>query len=261
MSDYWDAVARVARGLPGSAEPRPRSMFEIEGPFQATTNVDDAVEHEVDAATLLPPPPPVQAQPAPTPATLETIAASAATRAEITGSPALPAPRPHGSTDERPAPQVRASEPDRPANSHERAAPITPEPMEPATRVEVHHIDTTRTRKVVEIRPPSAEPNDAASTTPAAVPASPVHQVRPLEPTPGVVEPPTIVVAEPVPSMPLSDRPAMPPEQPPLVIEIGRIDIRIESETAPPPAAPKRREAAPAHSLEDFLTRLSGAGP
>ena len=259
MSNYWDAVGRVARGLPGSAEPRPRSIFESDAPFVASDGLD-AIEQEVDA-----PPLPTAAvrsvqrgsAPAPDPAAAEPPIPPA----DMSRSPApLPAhPRDAG---KQPDSRAHGAEPDRPASTLERVAPPpAPEPT-PATRVEVRHIDTTQTTlRLIETRAQSAEPEPVApSMTAQAVPAR--HDDRREQPAAAIaIEPPPVVVAEPVAAVPAPIRQEPAPEPPALVIEIGRIDIRIASDSAAPPVARKRQDSAPTPSLDDYLTRRRGVGP
>jgi hypothetical protein len=66
-----------------------------------------------------------------------------------------------------------------------------------------------------------------------------------------LVEPPDIVAPDTV---------AAERESEPLVIEIGRIDIRIASETPPPAIAPRRRDSKVPLSLDDYLAQRSRAG-
>ncbi len=260
MSNYWDAVSRVARGSSGSAEPRPRSMFEAEALFDAAGDLD-AVEQDTKSPPEPTPAPVVRGQPAPTSAAPAAITTSEAERTEAACGPSVLVARSSDPAEARPALQPRAAESDQSADTREPTT--SPVPLEFGTRVEVHRIESQQTTlQLVESRPPQIEPDDTASAPPATTPVilaqPPVHQASPTEPSPVAVEPSTIVVAEPV-VVPPPDR-LVPTPEPPLVIEIGRIDIRIESETPRPPAAPRRRDTQPAQSLDDFLRRR-GAGP
>jgi hypothetical protein len=258
MSNYWDAVRRVAQGLPGSAEPRPRSIFEPEEPFVAPGGLE-TIEQEVDA-----PPMPVvhstQVQPAPSPESLAQLVPKPTT---IHASPPPETAQETKAAARAPstATDARAAKPNQPVNVREHAVQAPPLTSEPATRVEVHRIETTRTmRKFVGRLEPTAGPKDTVSTS--AVPALPLQHDKPAAQiaAPVIIEPPVIAVAEPAASLP-TPAPLLPaPETPPPVIEIGRIDIRIASETAAPQATPKRRDTGPALSLDHYLTRRRGVG-
>jgi hypothetical protein len=259
MSDYWDAVGRVALGQPGSAEPRRRSMFESEDAVVAPTGLD-VVEHGVDA----PSPPAV---PAATPQSTSPPQLAAESRPADEPADDRAATRPaqpdRVATPSEAVPhEARATYVDGPRGAPEPATQAAP-PLtgQPVDRLEVHRIETTRTiRQLVEARDRTAAPGAAAvSTIAQAVPA--VHD-EPRAPAPAaVVVAPAVAVAEPVAAVPPPAPPAAAAEPPPLLIEIGRIDIRIESEAASPPTTPRRRDVAPAPSLDAFLTRRRGAGP
>jgi hypothetical protein len=257
MSDYWDAVSRVARGAPGSAAPRQRSVFEGGGMVEQVDELD-VTASDATPATESAPAPDV-AQQIGLPATITT---SKAERTETASSPLVPAQQSSTPAEIRLVERARDVEQHPPAGTPERMT--SPAPLEVATRVEVQRIESERTLRVVESRPPEiafVEPPPApgASAVPtvmlAPVPAQPV---KVDESPPAAVEPSVVVVAEPV-AVPPADRP-LPAPEPPLVIEIGRIDIRIESATPPPPGQPRRSEVKPVHSLDDFLMRR-GAGP
>jgi hypothetical protein len=233
-------------------------MFESDERFTAAGELD-AVELEMQAPPPVPSAAPA-ASPDPAPPEPPTLVTPALIKTEVPRDPAVPLPEASRPMDARPAPQTRAAEATRPAEARERAVPVAAAPKETVRQVEIHRNESTRTNvQVIENRQPPGEPAEALSTTPAPQ-IVPVQQSSRDEPSRVVAEPPAIVVAEPISGAALPDRPAPAPEMPPLVIEIGRIDIRIESETAPHPPAAKRRDPAPAISLDDFLARRGG-GP
>jgi hypothetical protein len=100
-----------------------------------------------------------------------------------------------------------------------------------------------------------ALPGPVADGAPAIADPSPRPPEAPID---GAnPEPAPLVEAEPIaaPSPTFAEAPAEPP---PLVIEIGRIDIRIASEAAPPtPAARASEPARPVVSLDEYLARRS----
>ena len=68
---------------------------------------------------------------------------------------------------------------------------------------------------------------------------------------------PLVAVAEPSHAIAELPAPEAAHEVQPLVIEIDRIDIRIESETPVVPVIPRRRERETVPSLDDYLQRRS----
>jgi len=254
MSDYWHAVSRAALGLPGSAEPRPRSVFE---PDDLAARAIETVDEEVDAQ-------PPRAQ------------------------PRRPEPAPGDA--------VQTAQP--PAPSREPAPPAPPRaaaPRQAETRVEIHTVrtetippqqeraqavlapDETRHTETAQPAQTRGDPvpaierqriadGDARQPAASAVPAQhemparteTVTRADAAAPQPDdarvaarLVEPPDIVAPHAA---------AAQGESEPLVIEIGRIDIRIASETPPPAVAPRRRDTGVPLSLDDYLAQRSRAG-
>jgi hypothetical protein len=257
-SDYWDAVGRVALGAPGSAEPRRRSMFENDdAPIPASDL--DVVEHEVDARPMT-----VAATPTTQPAAAPSPpdAAPAASAGTIGDATARPSAEPHTvAAADAAVPRAPRTMPIEVSGGPSMPAMPTAPPHEPVDRLEIHRVETMHTtRELVGPRERTAEP-DAAPPS-AAVQALPKARDEPREqPRASVVAAPVVAVAAPVAAAAPAAQPIAPStEPPPLLIEIARIDIRIESEAAAPAAVPRRRDIPSAPSLDDFLTRRRGAG-
>lgn len=257
MSDYWDAVSRVVCGASGSAEPRQRSVFEAGGLVDQVDELDVTASDATPAAELVPAPDVVRQPELPA-----TITTSRTGRTETASSLLVPAKQSSAPAETRLVERARDVEQHPPAGTREQVT--SPAPPEVATRVEVLRIESERTVRLVESCPLTIEPGEtpaapSASAEPAAVLAPvPAQPVKADESPSVAVEPSVVIVAEPV-AAPPADRP-LPAPEPPLVIEIGRIDIRIESATPPPLGQPRRSEAKPVHSLDDFLMQR-GAGP
>jgi hypothetical protein len=258
MSSYWDAVSRAALGLPGLAEPRPRSMFEPDE-IHATRDDFEAIEQEVDATPIRPASTPAR-RPPPSP---ESIAGHPGQAKATAQSPGLPPPsQPGDAAHERldTRAEVRAPQTDSSATHDDRVKPSAPlPPSEAVAQIEVHRIETMRTTiEPVETREPPAGA-EVAAWKPVAQERAP-HRDTPAEPAEAaVIEPPSVIVAEPLAPSPAPAPQQLTPDPPPLVIEIGRIDIRIASETAAPPVAPKSQDASTVPSLNDYLARRSEA--
>jgi hypothetical protein len=139
----------------------------------------------------------------------------------------------------------------------DHAERVSAPPWQTIARLEVHRIETTRT--VIEhVEPREPVSVEIAASEPLEQETSAPHETRAEPAAAAAIEPPSIVVAEPIAAAPEHHQPQH--EPPPLVIEIGRIDIRIASETAAPPApAPLRREDGTMPSLGEYLARRSEA--
>lgn len=255
MSGYWDAVERAALGLAGSAEPRPLSLFEFD-PALPEQPDPEVVEQNPDARR---PPSAPAAHPAPAvePSASDTAEADAAADRPI---PAMPRDEMRTVADARIAAPPAQPQPVVSDDGDRRAPPMPP--VEQATRVEVHHIETSQV--IVEARErqsPAIGPDDPLPEM--ALPATPPDQ----SPGPAAIETalsqmaierPPVVPAEPVAAAPEPAQRAAAPELAPLVIEIGRIDIRIATE-APAPIPMRPRASSTALSLNDYLDLRSKA--
>lgn len=256
MSDYWDAVSRAALGLPGSAKPRLRSIYEPDEPLAAPAGFE-AVEQEVEAVPVGPTSASaIQATPLPQPATGQPAHAPREAQA--------PDPQPTqiaSATRERletrievPVSSINSSVP-----VDDRGARVSPPPPQTIARLDVHRIETTRTIiEHVEAREPRR--TEAAALEPLAQEIAAPRETRaePAAAAAAAIQPPSVIAAEPIASAPERQEPGH--EPPPLVIEIGRIDIRIASETTAPPApAPVRRDSGAVPSLSDYLALRSEA--
>ncbi len=129
----------------------------------------------------------------------------------------------------------------------------------------MHRIE--RETLVREAAPPGVEPageqaraDDSGES--AGSLATPPEAAVPLVARAGDAQQPAVAVAIPVvASAPAEERAAPTRELPPLVIEIDRIDVRIEPEpVVAQPARSARRADSTVPSLADYLARRSGAG-
>ena len=256
MSGFWDAVGRAALGRPGTATPRPRSIYEPEA-LGPTVNDLDALAEDADVVAMASPrvmapiatraqsdEPPSGAEPATedaepaVEAAGEMVSRAAPAVSELPSQPTRAVPRQPVTFDSEPQAKVRSNT-------------ITVE------RVDARYIESTElvTRSIaspwnqeapVRARPASATELADPSKTDAE--ALPTHHV----------ESPVAVVAEP--QMVVPQLPPVPPlpVEPPLVIEIDRIDIRIEPERVASPAPlERRRELGTAPSLSEYLAEVA----
>jgi hypothetical protein len=129
--------------------------------------------------------------------------------------------------------------------------------------VEVHRVETThRLVESLEISRTAEHLVEVPVPAPPLLPAAESRRLeapRPAESAgavPAAPDVPISVVAEPRVAAAVV-QPAAP--APPLVIEIDRIDIRIESPVAAPPPPTRRRDTAAAPALGEYLERRSGA--
>lgn len=269
MSSYWDALARAAQGLPGAAEPRPRSLFEradggaaLEAPSMIT---DEPGE----------PAPGGAGDGAPSPeasyATASIVAPASDRPAGAPAPPAPPAPplaTPPGSTVPGAAREIVVET--------ERETHVEREIRVIAGRVEL--ADPSAPERGPEAGPvwPAAAPvplvSPSALSTGAEASPSDRGPFEPVaSPPPAAAAP--VVVAEPVvAARPPSDEDtrvdggaapgaAVAEAPPPLLIEIGRIEIRVAPEAAAPAPQPRSRGThRPVLALEDYLTGRGGSG-
>ena len=255
MSDYWDAVGHAALGRSGTATPRPRSIFE---PDVTTAPIDDI---EATAEVLATEPSP--------PATVASVATPRVARPDIPPDTRIldaePARVRDAEAEATPVERSRdESRRDEPAEPTPSASPrLSTDARTTATVVERVEVNRTESTKVVlQAQAPSSTP---PTDEPPRTAAGPIalrelgepaatgneieerHEADVAAPI-AVAAEPRIVVTEPVGAAPEGTEPA-------LVIEIDRIEIRIESEHVAPVVAPRRRAAQAAPSLSDYLAR------
>lgn len=258
MSGYWDAVARTALGLAGTAVPRPRSIFESDHRRLAAgdagllddTGVTPSVPADMPGAPARDASPVVAAPPNVDPLT-SPVGPEIQTDERLEAY--SPAASPRGASDAR---STEASPTRRDAGAREVRTERVVE------RVEVQRFETIHTiaepapranqREEPAVPPAAAvampatlaadDRREKASTTSGEDTASPTPLVAVAEPSRVISEPAVPVAAH---------------EASPLVIEIDHIDIRIESATPVAPALPRRREREAVPSLDDYLQRRS----
>jgi hypothetical protein len=261
VNGFWDAVGRASLGLEGTALPRPRSLFEQDGPVAPDDDLEMMFE-EIDA---------VQSTPSPAQAVIPTTTSEqpAADSERLVTSPAAAPPR-------------DASEPVHDAVEPARSVPLPMEHLStsvaapedwpvgaqlatpPAVdRIEVHQFETTR---VLAESIPSSDPDESPSLAAAA--SAPSFAVADVTEPGGDValrdegrtdEVPHAALAEP--RIVLSDLvPVLPFVQAaPLIIEIERIDIRIEPDRVASPAPSRRADPSSVPSLEEYLAHRGEA--
>lgn len=258
MSGYWDAIGRAALGQAGTAVPRPRSIFESDATDPSLAGFDEG-ESETDA------------EPSPV-APVSNPVVPASTVTALQGSdrqvqPVVAVPLEDSTDDDQQAAdnssaQPHLAEPQIPALP--RAS--EPKPEDPKTlriveRLEIHRLETSPLVTEVRLASAEADRGPEASSQPVVVPANPEGRegsaLAEPEQRNESIEPRVTVAAEPIDVV--ADLPAPAQELPPLVIEIDRIDIRIESQTAAIPAASRRRETATVPSLHEYLEQQGGA--
>jgi hypothetical protein len=259
VSGFWDAVGRAALGLSATATPRPRSIYEPEAP---DSTIDDLIVTNEDA----------EVSPG-TPASLmaPTPAAPTAQAARASDGPANDA-RSASPHDEREDSGGMVEPSSMEPRAQERASPIVPAregradavpTVSPTVeRIEVHRFETTHVvTKSIASEQLNVEPSPATS---ASTPSRDVSDALESEghidsadeghadvPQSLVAES-HIVVTDPAPAA--SDR-----LEPSLLIEIDRIDIRIESERVAQPVPERRRDTGTVPSLRDYLARYAEA--
>ena len=264
MSTFWDAVGRAALGLPGTAAPRARSMFEPDSPT-ALLDLEPPLE---DAETTANTPPAAEFPAAPAIEPTPAIRANEPVRQgwSAEGSDGEEEQDPRAPTESSNVAAGLNQAGPAVASSDERVTVPLP-PLVTAERPERLHLETTLVVSEI-IREPDAR--DVPSARVAAAPPPDTDRAEPSDADQQVAadddEPeavrPVALVAEPhavaVEPPPLSPAP---PEQPPLIVEIEHIEITIESEriAAPPPPARTARTAMP--SLSDYLTGRTGSHP
>ena len=261
MSSYWDALARAALDLPATAGPRPRSRFE---PDRSEVDVADAELADEPFGGLAPAPSgPPQAP----------IQPSAALPVEVPGPPidrtfgvqhAEQRPIPGTPQPAEVAALVVSAQPVVTATT--TPAPEVPPPLpataQPIQRVEVHHTEAEASVAAAVPAPgaagtdvpaePTGPRDDRPPAPPRAETQSPDEETAPANPPV-----PIVTVAEPLVQAPAPVEHSPSGEPPPLVIEIERVDIKIEHEAAPATSVPPRRpiDSGAVPSLSDYLAR------
>jgi len=259
MNGYWDAVLGAALGIPGTARPGqgPRPLAEA-GDHGLPVETEDFGDAPLPRASLPP-------APRPAPPAAVVVAEAAVEPAVPAPAPTVPAaapPREAQPERGRPAadppavpgiapiaPQVPQAADHPPARLREAPKPIESEPV---------RAEPARDALLKVIEPPSA-----VAPPPALPPALEDRPPKPAAPSPAPppAEPAT-VPAEPLatfaPSIEKEDEQAALPM---LTIEIGRIDVRVESPATPPPriAAKSKPLSDSVPSLADYLARRSEA--
>ncbi|WP_227243332.1 hypothetical protein [Paraburkholderia caribensis] len=255
MTGFWEAVDRAALGQPGAASPRPRSLFEMDdSPGEGL----DALYIETDAHA--------RRDIAEPPRTASAPRAAAPAAPPIERAQTVDVPREHdaGSTVSREVEPVAgqtngpaASAPGVASAAMPNAVPplIAPYALE---RVEVHRSEVLQGVDAT-LAPHAAEPRNAPDLAPV-----PQSTARPAQATPIALTIAPLREDEP---MPVNARPLAPPPEPagvaaeaatpaqPLVIQIDRIEVRIEPQHAATSPAPRERDMTPAVSLDEYLGR------
>jgi hypothetical protein len=255
MSGYWDAVVAAALGLPGTARPERPPAFAVE---------DDLLPVEMeDIADLSPPQADIAVQRgAPTPAHETRDDGAAAPEPTVAAeTPVLPVESAAGDGLEiERAPAERPGE-DRMADS--RIDPPRPLEMPDSSQAaaSLPSVGEPIAERSLELATDAPQASEAVP----ALPELPVVSSEQAEPAASARAPDVqvTIAAEPVPAS-LSDEHDEPAdaEPAPLVIEIGRIDIRLLAPEQPAVAPARRAEPFPSNvpSLADYLARRSEAG-
>jgi hypothetical protein len=263
VSGFWDAVGRAALGLPGTAVPRPRSMFESDAGDRPAADLD-ATDSEAEVESKSQASADAIQPPSRSPATDVVMRAVDRQAAPEAGEPFDDQPPLERLAEDRLREDRRFVDASQTVEPGSARRPVE-EPAGSRTieRVEVHRFETTHIQIDSVATPHGDEQSSSsrldaaaravASEPPSVAASEPVVPARVSSDSPA---PPIHVVAEPrvIAAATTSDEP-----EPPLVIEIDRIDIRIESQTPVPASVSRRREAAPAPSLDQYLQARSGA--
>ena len=240
MSGYWDALLRAALG-PAAVTPATGGPQDIELDARHLPAAETAASIEATEPPVMTVPVVAEAPP-----------------------PAIAEPR-HDAGPEAVTPAVALAA-DVPAMEPPAAEP-DPEPVAP-----VPARSTSRIFARVVHPEPGPEPAAAGvrGTLPPAIRETLASRVEPVRPD----APPEVIVALPLPVPPAPGpvvrmgTPAAPPPaatgpehhaQPPVILTIDRIDIRVTPPAAAPDTRPRRRPTPPGPSLADFLTQGGSA--
>jgi len=257
VSDFWEAVGRAALGRPGSATPRPRSIFEPEDPTALPTQPEaklDEAKGTTDA------PSPAREAVAPRPPSHSEPAAAAEDRVAVPVR--NEGEQPARSFDASPAPHVeRQAPPAAPASAAVSRADAAQQSV--VELLEVQRIESTqiRTEPVANTTvtgspsPAPTAPESRAQALSSAVTVVPELEERANDTPASPSEVPLPVVAEPHVAVTELVAARAVSTEPPLVIEIDHIDIRIEPERALPLIRERRRDPGTAPSLTEYLAR------
>lgn len=250
MSGYWDALGRAALGLPGAAMPRPRTLFELD---HRPVNTLAAMEEEA----------------APDPPAISNSGATSHVATEEARHSVVHESRDR--TEEEAPPYAKAWPGEElddkvftfaPPHEPREAAAY---PLAPASSaIHVERVETLRVERLERIDaapapaitppvsslsaiatpPPRAEPSEPAVAAAGEKPVATHNVTRPIEVT--------AQVRADTPAPPAAAAAAAPP---PLVIEIERIEIRLDHDRAAPIDAPRRAAVSAVPSLDDYLAR------
>jgi hypothetical protein len=259
MSGYWNAIERAAKGSSGTAEPRPRARFEPEG--DGLDSGIDVFDGEEGESHLL-----AGVQPSFPPSLLPTKPADPIIldRAEMEkGHEEAAAPAaPDAAPDARSAPISTSLSPGEPAepsaeSAHPEAAePSPPEIVERLRETLVEHRQTIIEQRVAGEEEPRRQDAVLISkeTDRLSPPDQSTHTALEAFPSIALMAEPVVIADESV--VPVAQE--VPP--PPLLVEIGHIEIRIDTDRPVAPAPPSRRSPTPVLSLDAYLAGRSG-GP
>lgn len=267
LPGYLGALARAGDWLPPeddapddatqTARPRPRGRYEPDG-------IDDsdwgevAVEHEVTAPPTQARDVPARPVPAPPPAVDVPVGPAAADTPD-TASPepaATAAPEPRAVEPPAAEPEVKlvgvepaAPEPPTvPAPVHVEVVTDRSSPVEASAPEAAHFVTVTA---AVEPRErPADEQSPPTPDAPEVVTERVVHEARPAAAAPVM----PVEEASPAPvHHPVAD------DGPTIVVEIGRIEVRLAADPVPVPR-PAIHPTASAPSLADYLRQRDAAG-
>ena len=263
---YLEALARAAGWehpqdqRTDAAHPRPRSLFEPDGPELAAGEGawGEAVVEAEPRGVAAPPPPPAPTEPA-TPA-LPPEREPTAVRTEVTATATQPGERiadaPSPAPAERPPREAATVEQARPARRVLPTAPPeppdrqVPSPSAPARTTEApaaardlpEYTVPEATTSVAAVVAVPLDPPDRGSPRERPPEPEPLHEARPVV-TPDVAAEATA---------PIQGAEERDGEPTVVVVEIGRIEVRLGPEPGPVPR-PAAVRPTPGPSLADYL--------
>jgi hypothetical protein len=251
VSEFWEAVDRAALGLMGTALPRAHALFEPDVPAFGVEEVEVTGDHiesspsTTASETAQSVTPTLQTEfgqrlPQADAPREDTPLNAIGVRPPQAAEPVFPQPGPVHTPTPTSAPHVRVDE-----------APDT------TREIEHQHVETTRVLEETLIQAViNPQPVEALTIGPPSEPVDVAERDQRYGRDDQHQEPasPVVVVAEPRTSV--SEPLGLPllAQETPLIIEIDRIDIRIEPERLAPPTTSRRQETAPVMSLENYLS-------